>query len=425
MERTKVVVALLAAACVLTACSKTATSQPATSTSTVETSGTASTETTSGTANAGIPFFTLNKDKIYWHVTKNYKASDYPKAAMDGEPSQIHFFKPTHDEGVVNRDYPTYDKKTFKFLALPGGVIPPQDYYLFHKNGGTLKAALKGTGYKAVDIIDSGHVKILPNLYLGYYDFAWISFNVMTEYWSGNVSVDRQLWRGGNDYVIIGSSYDGGISLIAPPSVTSISQLANTNVGIMNPAFNIEALLNKKLTSVGLSTASSGGNVSIEMGMPGFVMNDLLAKKVKAVMAWGLYDKQLRQASGYKELIPWTEMGYGHKVPYYVLVVRKDILKKHPDIVQKVVQLNYDATKQAVKVGDYKKSDAVRYQHYWTYYMGNPNTGSRPTLVEPDASPNPTYLKDVISYMTKCGYFKTPYTYSQLVDLSFLKKVTK
>jgi ABC-type nitrate/sulfonate/bicarbonate transport system substrate-binding protein len=361
---------------------------------------------------------------LFLHTTKVYDPAKFPKTSMNGEPSDIPFFKPVKDEGILDRDYPTYDAKTFKFLTLSAGTLAPQSWYMFDKNGGTLNPALASSGYKAVNIIDSGHIKILPNLYLGYYDFAWVPLNVLAEYWSGNESMNQELWRDGNDYVVIGASYNGGISLIAPPGVTDVKQLANTTVGIMNPSFNIETLFQKYLGTVGLSTKVTGGNVGIEMGTPGFVMNDLLAKKISSVFAWGMYGPQL-QKQGYKELVPWTQMGYGSKVPYVVLVVRRDILKKHPDLVQKVVQLNYDATKQALTVGDFKQPVLDAYTAFRQKYFAGPVVATPTALEDIDAQASPIFMKDVVSYMTKAGYFAKPYTYQQLVDDSFYNKVTK
>lgn len=368
---------------------------------------------------------TLGKTELFLHSVKTYDAAKFPKTSMNGEPSDIPFFKPEKDEGVINRDYPAYDSKTFKFLAMMTTFIPPQDYYMLQKGG--LNKAVASTGYRFAEILDGGHIKILPNLYLGYYDFAWVPLNVMTEYWSGNESMNQELWRDGNDYLIIGASYNGGVSLIAPPNVTDIKQLDGEKLGIMNPSFNQEALLSKKLGTVGLATEADGGSVGIEMGTPGFVMNDLLAGKVKAVVAWASYEQQLRKRFGYKELVAWDDMGYGKKVPYMVLVVRKDIAAKHPDIVQEVVQANWDATRLALERGDYKKDIFARTDYFKSHFMGTKVKVDQlnPALVNLDAQASPAFLKDVIGYMTKVGYFKTPYTFDDLVDGSFYAKVKK
>ena len=91
-----------------------------------ETSATPIASSSVSPGNSEKPSFMLNKDKIFIHVTKTYDAAQYPMASMDGEPSRIPFFKPVHDEGPVNRDYPTYDNKTFKFLSLPGSMNAPK-----------------------------------------------------------------------------------------------------------------------------------------------------------------------------------------------------------------------------------------------------------------------------------------------------------
>jgi len=368
---------------------------------------------------------TLGKTEMFLHTTKVYDPLKVPYATFDGEPSQIPYFKPVKDEGIKNRDYPVYSPKTFKFLALPTANIPPQDYYMFVKNGGSLKKALAGTGYDAVDIIDTGHIKILPNLYTGYYDFAWVPLAVMTEYWSGNESMNPELWKRGDGYVIIGNSTDGDSALMAPNKTTDFKTLAGKTVGIMNVSFNTEALFNKKLNSVGLATAAAGGTVKIEMGTPGFIMNDLTKGKLAACFSWSVYTKVLERQMGYHQLIPWQELGYDGKLTNVVLVVRRDILEKHPDIVRKVAQLNYSSTETAIKDGDYAVPQAKRYQEWDNTYMGDRMKVS--TLGSPFLNPdvNRIYVSEIYDYMVKCGYFKTQYPLSSLMDLSFQDAVAR
>jgi hypothetical protein len=387
----------------------------------------ASTSASSGTKTPGHlnrPSFTLNKDLIYEHVTKTYNPADFAYAPMDGEPSQIPFFKPIHDEGKLNRDYPSYSAKTFKFLEL--STVGPGDYYMFHANdGGTLNAALKGTGYNAVDILDGGHQKILPNLYIGYYDFAWVTTNVMSEYWSGNESMNQELWKKGDDYVIIGAEEDAASPLYASAKITSLKQLAGQTVGIMNPSFNDEMLLNNMLKTVGLATASAGGNVKVQMASPGFVLDDLLALDYQAAFAWSKYASTLTGTLKYHVLVPWQAEGYSERTPDRVLVVRRDILEKHPDIVQKVVQANYDATKLALASNAWQAPAYALSNAFKMKYYGTPAPKTKPGTSKPDAQANPAFLQDTIDYMTQCDYFKVPYTYAHLVDQSFYDKVKK
>jgi ABC-type nitrate/sulfonate/bicarbonate transport system substrate-binding protein len=164
--------------------------------------------------------------------------------------------------------------------------------------------------------------------------------------------------------------------------------------------------------------------VKVEMASPGFVLNDLVQMKNSAVFAWGMYAGKFQGVLKYHELVNWKDMGYGTQVPYYVLVVRKDIIAKHPHIVQTVVQLNYDATKKALTVGDYKAPELALYNAFKKKYMGAVPSPT-PALVLPDAQANPTYLHDVVDYMTKCDYFKVPYTYTDLVNETFYAKIKK
>lgn len=421
MKKYLIAIVLLVAVAVTSAC------QPVERKNDASPSGSSTATATAGAPDAESR--TVGKTRVYYHLTKTYDPAEYPKAAMDGEPSRISFFKPEKDEGAIPRDYKDYGKKTFKFLALPGAamIFPPQGYYMFEEDGGSLNTALKPLGYKAVQLQDSGHVKILPNLYLGYYDFAWVSLNVLAEYWSGHESMNQELWRGGDDYVIVGSGFNGGISLMAPKDVTSVEQLDGKSVGIMNAAFNMEAVLDKKLKTVGLRTESAGGTVKVFTGPPGLVMNQLLEKKADAVFAWGAYAAQLRK-QGFHDLVKWQDMGYGERMPYEVLVVRRDILEKHPEVVQAVVQANYDATRRVMTESGYKKHVYDEAEYYWSHYMGAPRKVADldlDSMINFEPGVNEQLLKDVHGYMAKYGFFKDAYPYASLVDMSFYDNVRK
>lgn len=380
---------------------------------------------------AQAPSFAINLGgtKIYDQGIKPVDPKKFPKDTETGEPSTIHYFQPPkgEDEGDYPRVYPNYDNKTFKFLSVTTTLIAPQDYYMFQQH--QMDKLMQGTGYKMVSFLDAGRTKVLPNLELGYYDFAWVPLSLMTEYWSGQTPIHPELWRGGNDYVVIGDSYDGGTSLLVPPNVTSLKQFDGQTIGIMTPQFNIESMFNKKLKEVGLATKNDGGTVSVVMGTPGTIMNEMAQNKVKGIFAWGIYGELLKKQYGYKELLPWEDFGYGNKDPYFVLVARKDIVQKHPDIVQKVVQANYDATQEALTKGDFKAPEIQRLEAYWKSTYKNLNRKvadlNDKHFVSTDAEINPVFMKDMYNYMEKSHYFKSPHKYSDIVDLSFQDKIVK
>lgn len=367
----------------------------------------------------------VNKDKIFPGKPVSFDPAQFPKTAMTGAPSNIPFMKLADDEGIANRVYPTYDNTTFKFLFNMAESLAPQWYYMFRKDGGTLNPALAPYGFKVADIFDGGHLKMQSNLMVGYYDFAFVQVNILTELWSGNETQAQALWRGGSDYVVIGAAANGGVDLQAAPGVTKLAQLDGQTLGIMNVGYHSEAMLNKALSAVGMATESAGGKVGVVMGAPGRIMNSMVDKTYKGGFVWGKYAKQLQEISGYHPLLKWQDMGYGTQMPTTLLIVRKDIIAKHPDVVQAVVQANYDASKQAVSDGEYLAVNDAVYTDYWVKHYGKqPNIVDSPRS-QIDAQANPKFLRDVIGYMSKCGYFREPYTYDQLVDDSFYQKVKK
>lgn len=367
----------------------------------------------------------VSKDKVYLGPPETFDPAKYPKAAMNGSPSDVPFFAPAKDEGIVNRVYPAYDNKTFKILINMSECLAPQWYYMFKKGGGTVNPAVSKYGFKVADIFDGGHLKTQTNLMVGYYDFAYVTTNIMTEYWSGNETQAQSLWRGGNDYVVVGAAYDGGVDLQGAPGITSLRQLDGKTVGIMNVGYHSEALLNKALATVGLATESAGGTVKIEMGTPGVIMNHMIEKKIAAAFVWGKYIADAQQHSGYKTLLKWQDMGFGTKMANVWLLARRDIAEKYPQVVQALVQANYDASQQAIKVGDYQPTNDTVYTDYRMRNYGQVMKIINPTKDQIDPQANPAFLHEIIDYMNRCKYFKVPYTYDQLVNDSFYNNVKR
>jgi hypothetical protein len=367
----------------------------------------------------------VNKDKVYLAPYDAFDPADYPKAAMTGAPSDIPYFAPASDEGIVNRVYPDYDNKTFKILINTSECLGPQWYYMFEKNGGTVGPAFAKLGYKVADIFDGGHLKTQTNLMVGYYDFAYVTTNILTEYWSGNSTQAKELWRGGNDYVVVGASYNGGVDLQAAPQITNLSQLAGKTVGIMNIGYHSAMMLNKALEKVGLATESAGGNVKIEMGAPALIMNNMGNGTYAAAFVWTKYVLDAQKTSGFRTLLKWQDMGYGTAQANVWLIARRDIVDEHPEVVQALVQANYDASKQAIEVGDYQPATDTIYTDYRMTHYGKMQKIVNPTKSLIDARANPVLLRDLIDYMTRCGYFKIPYTYDQLVDDTIYEKASQ
>ena len=76
-------------------------------------------------------------------------------------------------------------------------------------------------------------------------------------------------------------------------------------------------------------------------------------------------------------------------------------------------------------MGDYKQLLLDTYTEWRQKYFGAPVIATAANLIDVDPQASPVFMKDVVSYMTKAGYFVKPYSYSQLVDQSFYNKVKK
>jgi len=378
---------------------------------------------TSTTGRSEDKFTMIGKTKLFLDGGPVRDPGDYEFAAMDGEPSQIPMFKPEKPEGIKEAIYPASDPKTFKVLCLSASNVTPQRYYMFEKDGGTLNKAVKDTGYKFTSFYDSGDNKINANMYLGYYDFAWVTTGRATETWSGFISRDAELWKAGDNYVVIGAAANDGDTLWAPKEVTSLKQLDGKSVGIMNPNYQTEAAFNNLLQKEGLATESGGGTVKVLMAGPAQTMNQLRTGKLDASFARSTYREDLI-ATGYHELADTSDAWSG-KNPNVVLIVRRDILEKHPEIVQAVVQANYDATRKAKADDEWATAENELLRTFREEYDGNAGKPRNPKPEALDAQANPDYMRGVYDFMKAGGFFKLPYAYEKLVDDTFYQKVKK
>lgn len=390
---------------------------------TTTTPGSTPATSTAGPGTAELQFMTVGKTQVALDGGKVYDPATTKYAAMDGEPSMNPMFVPEKPEGVKEVIYPPSEAKTFKFLTLSTSNITPQHYYMFVKGGGSLNKAVASTGYKFSSLYDSGDNKINTNLYIGYYDFAFVTTGRMTENWSGNISRQGELWKAGDTYVTIGASQNDGDTLWAPAGITDLKQLDGKSVAIMNPNYQTEAAFNDLLKKVGLATVSGGGTVKVTMAPPGAVMNDLLAGKFDAAFARSTFKQDLLDR-GFHELADTSDAWTG-KNSQTILIVRRDILEKHPDIVQAVVQANWDASEQAKESDEWIKGEGDPLTAFRVEFDGNTSKVRAPKPEAIDAQANPDYMKGVYDFMKASGFFKTSYAYEQLVNDSFYSKVKK
>jgi ABC-type nitrate/sulfonate/bicarbonate transport system substrate-binding protein len=191
----------------------------------------------------------------------------------------------------------------------------------------------------------------------------------------------------------------------------------------MNPNYDMEAAFNAMLQKEGLATESAGGTVKISMAAPAFTLNDLNAQQYAASFARSGYKKALL-ASGYHELGN-TDTVFGGRIPATVLVVRKDILEKHPDIVQMVVQANYDATVKGKTDKEWQTEETALVTAFRLEYDGAADRMRTPEASQLDAQASPEYFQGAYDYMKSYGFLKVPYPLSALVDDSFYQKVKK
>ncbi len=247
---------------------------------------------------------------------------------------------------------------------------------------------------------------------------------------------------GGNDdkYVIIAGSMNSNTTvLITKPSIKSLKDLDGKKIAIANNRYADEFQLNKLLSTVGLSTDTTGGTVQI-------IWDDIVPKLLEN---WGngkydaicLYAAEnfpiaLSKVKGSKILTTLNPNGlFGDKAPRYWLIARKDILKENPELVKGVLKAHILSTEKAI--ADKDSLPAINREIYLKYFMDQnvqmDDILKRNTLeeyqkrwkeVEITYDPNVGYVAELFDFLVKRGLVRKK-NLDSFIQVDLLNEVLK
>lgn len=163
---------------------------------------------------------------------------------------------------------------------------------------------------------------------------------------------------------IVAGAANGGAMLVVRPeaNIKTIRDLAGKKVAVPQFGNTQDISLRKLLDENGLKTADKGGTVQVlQVANP-----DTLALFSKGELdaallpePWGT--RLLQQGDG-QMLLDWDQLGYGQNYPVTVLVVRREFLEEHPDLVEKWLEGHRQVTEQ-IK-GEPQKAKALLNQGF-------------------------------------------------------------
>lgn len=247
---------------------------------------------------------------------------------------------------------------------------------------------------------------------------------------------------GGNrdKYVIIAGSMNSNTTvLITKPSIKSLRDLDGKKVGIANKRYADEFQFNKVLSTVGLSTDTTGGTVQV-------VWDDIVSTLLEN---WGkgqydaisLYAAEnfpiaLAKIEGSQILTTLNPDGlFGDKAPRYWLITRRDILEGDPGLVREVLKAHVLSTEKAM--AERAALPALARENYLRYFQeknvvmddilkrNTPEDFERRWEgVEITYDPNAGYVTDLFDFLGKRGLVKgkTPQSFIEAGPLNQVLK---
>ena len=152
--------------------------------------------------------------------------------------------------------------------------------------------------------------------------------------------------RSGGDVVIISGAANGGAVLVARDgtNITSVADLAGKKVAIPQLGNTQHLSLLQLLSSNGLATTSAGGTVDVYAVANSEIKSLMQTGDIDAALVPEPWGARLLREVGAKLVLDYNQIWLDGNYSTAVVIVNKDFLTAHPDLVEKFLQAHADIT---------------------------------------------------------------------------------
>lgn len=339
----------------------------------------------------------------------------------------------TENTGVPDKTGPDNGTVTIGYIA--SGVSPAQA--LINSQDNIFDDQLQKLGKKAKFVSTRSLDNIWPMMDKdqGNLDFVYIPVANFATY-----ITETSRFGGSNKYTVVAGSLDyNGTVLVARPGINSVKDLAGKKVAIANQRYVDEYQLNKVLSTVGLGTASMGGNVQVVWDdIVAEMMNNFGKGKYDAICLYSPdnFPVALGKVPGSKIITDLNPNGlFGERAARFWLVAKKDIIKNDPELLKTVLKAHILSTERALAEVD--KLPAINREIYLNYYIEQKakmdDILKRNTLemyqkrwkdVGITYDPTVSFATEIFNFMDKKGLVKGK-TIDDFIQISFLNDTLK
>ncbi len=152
--------------------------------------------------------------------------------------------------------------------------------------------------------------------------------------------------RSNGDVIIISGAANGGAVMVArsEAAITSVADLAGKKVAIPQLGNTQHLSLLHLLSSNGLATTSAGGTVDVYAIANSEIKSLMRTGDIDAALVPEPWGARLTREIGAKLILDYNQIWLDGNYSTAVVIVRKDFLTAHPDLVGKFLQAHADIT---------------------------------------------------------------------------------
>lgn len=230
------------------------------------------------------------------------------------------------------------------------------------------------------------------------------------------------------DVQIIAGSTDAGAILVSRKDepIKSVKELANKKVAVPQFGNTQDLSLRNLLNENGLKDKTKGGNVEIVQADNPDIKTLLTTNQIDAALVPEPWGSRLVVEAGANVVLDYDKVWRNGKYPTAVVIVRKEFLKDHPDIVEKFLKTHVELT-DYINKNNSQASDIINKQIYnlTKKSLSKGVLTSAFKRITATNDPEKDAVNEMVDLSVSTGFIKQKPDTKNLINLEPLNKVLK
>ncbi|MBV4419437.1 aliphatic sulfonate ABC transporter substrate-binding protein [Clostridium tyrobutyricum] len=230
------------------------------------------------------------------------------------------------------------------------------------------------------------------------------------------------------DVQIISGAADAGSVLVSRKDVNikSLKQLANKRIAVPEFGNTQDLSLRNILKKYGLKDKTKGGNVEIVQSDNSAIKSLMVTEQIDAALVPEPWGSILEKEVGAKVVLDYNEVWRQGNYPVTVVLVRKEFLEEHPELVEKFLKTHVQLT-QYIQKNTADAEDLVNKQIYSLTQKSFPKSvmDSSFSRIRITNDPEKDIVNQMVDLSIYAGFLQKKPDTKNLVNLKPLNKVLK